>query len=432
MVAQGEHSVGAKEAPSMDRSSLLAWARQHADGEVADRPDFDLSLSSRLLRFRWNGVLTVAVGAGPTVGKTRINSVLDAVAAHLADPNGDSVVNLILGVSESEQSLNEHLGAIGTLVDAVAGSIEVRVWTISDHDGPVRIDTEQSGFTTATPARWAAMLMSASEAPVDGAAAALAGALVDRPSFALYPKLSAQGSTRPWQMRLDGLEIGRVGSTGAVLALATIDPDGPNEPRATWRNVVKMPSRSFSIDEIDQLVALIDQLIAAWTDPNRPGAVLLHGQDEHGLEAHILSGRCVLQGDSGPLQLAVPLRSGTLGAAQFPTLWGDVPRPARYLDALLADDMGRPWAVELKDQEAGGGHGAYLRHGVGQAVLYRHYIRCVEELDPWFRRFGLQRLECQAALAFPEASPAAAATVSRLRQLAELFDVEVIEFIRPS
>ena len=35
---------------------------------------------------------------------------------------------------------------------------------------------------------------------------------------------------------------------------------------------------------------------------------------------------------TGPLRLAVPFRSGTLAAAQFPTLWGDVTRPARYLD----------------------------------------------------------------------------------------------------
>ena len=75
---------------------------------------------------------------------------------------------------------------------------------------------------------------------------------------------------------------------------------------------------------------------------------------------------------AGQLSLAVPSRSGVLAAAQFPTLWGDVTRPARYLDALLADCEGRPWAVELKDQDAGGGHGAYLRHGIGQAVLYRH------------------------------------------------------------
>jgi hypothetical protein len=129
--------------------------------------------------------------------------------------------------------------------------------------------------------------------------------------------------------------------------------------------------------------------------------------------------------------LAVPVRNGTLAAAQFPTLWGNVTKPARYLDALLADGDGRPWAVELKDQDAGGGHGAYLRHGIGQAVLYRHYIRTTEELDPWFASHGLARTGCCAALAFPIAAPGAKATVGLLQDLARCFMIEVVEFERP-
>lgn len=121
-----------------------------------------------------------------------------------------------------------------------------------------------------------------------------------------------------------------------------------------------------------------------------------------------------------------------LAAAQFPTLWGDVTRPARYLGALLADNHGRPWAVELKDQDAGGGHGAYLRHGIGQAVLYRHYIRSASELDPWFELHGLDRTQSRAALAFPKAAPSTAEVIERLHALAALYNVEVIEFPRPT
>ncbi|MFZ4720621.1 MAG: iron chelate uptake ABC transporter family permease subunit, partial [Ilumatobacteraceae bacterium] len=185
------------------------------------------------------------------------------------------------------------------------------------------------------------------------------------------------------------------------------------------------------LSQVDSLVSYIDTLISAWSKGQTEGAVLQHGQAEHALEAHLLSGRLALTAPQGPLRLAVPFRSGTLGAAQFPTLWGDVTAPARYLDALLADDEGRPWAVELKDQDAGGGQGAYLRHGVGQAVLYRHYIRSASALEPWFDRHGLHPEDCQAALAFPTASAGAAATIERLRQLAEVFDVNVIEFARP-
>ncbi|MEI7993194.1 MAG: hypothetical protein WCH93_12310, partial [Actinomycetota bacterium] len=200
----------------------------------------------------------------------------------------------------------------------------------------------------------------------------------------------------------------------------------------SWLRIVGPEPLDIAPDRVDDLVALVDRLIAAWTDTKQPAAVLGHGQAEHALEAHILSGRLTLSSsESGPLHLAVPFRSRTLAAAQFPTLWGDVTRPARYLDALLADGDRRPWAIELKDQDAGGGHGAYLRHGIGQAVLYRHYIRSAAELDPWFEHYGLKRTECRAALAFPTATLSTEPVIKRLRRLAALYDVDVIEFRRP-
>ena len=131
----------------------------------------------------------------------------------------------------------------------------------------------------------------------------------------------------------------------------------------------------YTPEQVGDLVERVDHLIAAWTNVDSPGAVLKHGQAEHALEAHLVcSGRLTLETHAGPLGLAVPFRSGMLAAAQFPTLWGDVTRPVRYLDALLADRHGRPWAVELKDQDAGGGHGGYLRHGIGQAMELRSHL----------------------------------------------------------
>jgi hypothetical protein len=65
-------------------------------------------------------------------------------------------------------------------------------------------------------------------------------------------------------------------------------------------------------------------------------------------------------------------------------------------------------------------------------VLYRHYIRSAAELDPWFELHGLDRTSCQAALAFPKAAPATEKIIKRLRALAALYNVEVIEFPRPA
>lgn len=417
-----------------DKRALLIWAERNAEGPVTVKPDRQRSLSSTLLRFRWNDAITIAVGID-ALGKTRISAVLDAVAMFLGQPEPpETTVHLVLGTGPEgveDPSIQEHLGAIATLVTELRGPPEFRVWTLAPGEDPTEVTIAPPTLTTGTPARWSKLLMTAASTPVLGMAAAVAEALSGCPSFALYPKLSSLDSAEPWQMRLDGLEIGRSGATRTTLRLASNDLTRPNEPRSSWLRIVGPDPIHFTPERLNDLVVLIDQLITAWTRTDSPGAVLGHGQVEHALEAHVLSERLVLETVTGPLRSAVRFRSGVLAAAQFPTLWGDVTRPPRYLDALMADRDGRPWAVELKDQEAGGGHGAYLRHGIGQAVLYRHYIRSAEELDPWFELHGLKRTECQAALAFPRATLSSAKVIERLRTLAALFDVEVIEFTRP-
>ena len=191
-----------------------------------------------------------------------------------------------------------------------------------------------------------------------------------------------------------------------------------------------VPTRLFDRSTLDEIVDTISELIAAFSDGT--SGVLNHGQPEHGLEAHVLSGRLPLTTSTGlAFRLAVAAHDHVLRAAQFPTLWGDVTGPARYLDALLADDAGRPWAIELKDRYAGAGHGAYLRAGIGRAVLYRHYIRTATELAPWFQRYGLDHTQCRAALAFPTAPSTASGIVNQHIDLATRFDVDVIQFGRP-
>lgn len=72
-----------------------------------------------------------------------------------------------------------------------------------------------------------------------------------------------------------------------------------------------------------------------------------------------------------------------------------------------------PWIVELKVNTQG--QGQYYRHAVGQAVLYREFIRNAQSLWPWFR----------------ERSPSLDATPARrlladVETLGQLFDVDVI------
>lgn len=412
---------------TMETTDLKNWAE--AQGPVEDHPDKKLSLSSKLLRFRWNDGVAVGVGSDAP-GKVRINAVLDGLAYFTARRQPSDSLHVILGTPfGSDAAQHEQLGAIATLCTELRGGPEVRVWSVQPGGDPVELPMVAPTFTTDTPSRWNKMLMTAATAPITGMAAALVEAVRD-PRFALYPKLSSLSAPQPWQMRVDGLEIGRTGHSATTLKVGAANYLAPGEPRATWRKVVGAPSIAYPPAGLGEVVDVIHELIAAWTDANAPAAVLRHGQAEHALEAHVLSGRLQLSTTQGALGLAVPFRNGMLGAAQFPTLWGDVTGPARYLDALLADREGRPWAVELKDQ-ATGGHGAYLRHGIGQAVLYRHFIRSADQLHPWFMQHGLARTESQAALAFPNASPGTAESIARLRALAHHYDVEVIEFARP-
>lgn len=417
----------------MDTRALAQWAEAHAAGDVDQSSDRSLSLASRLLRFRWNGAPTVGLGSDVD-GKARIDSVLDGVSWFLARRDAtDDTLRLILGILTEEDAaqppLKEHLGAIGTMISELESGPVIRVWLITPNGKPTEITVRKPAFTTTTPQRWSGMLMSVAAKPVTGMAADLVAA-VNHPSFALYPKLTSQTSAEPWQMRLDGLAIGSAGFATATLELPSNNPDAPGEPRDTWRRVIGQGPIPFAPSSADHPITLIKELIDSWTTADNPAAVLSHGQPEHALEAHILSGRLQLATADMPLHPAVPFRSGVLRAAQFPTLWGNVTSPARYLDALLCDDEQRPWAVELKDQ-ASGGHGAYLRHGIGQAVLYRHFIRSADPLEPWFAQHGLKRLECRAALAFPAAATRTTGKIAELRDLASRYNVEVIEFDRP-
>ena len=112
-----------------------------------------------------------------------------------------------------------------------------------------------------------------------------------------------------------------------------------------------------------------------------------------------------------------------IGSGQLPTRWatgGD----ARYLDALMRDGQDL-WAVELKIRS--GGAGQYLRHGVGQVVLYREFIREATPLHPYLSQSGAKPSSCRAAVAFPHLSGSDAASRTRdVEALGELFDVEVL------
>lgn len=408
------------------------WAEDHSDSGIINVPtNQSMGLSSKVLRFLWNGRPSVSVCTSVS-SVERINLILSGLAWLLQEDALSSGLNAIIC---SDAATGEppwvELDALSTQAAELAGVVEVQLFLV--HPGGEPEPIHGGSFDPSPdprPSQWSDMLLAASSTPVDGLAASLAH-LVDHPSLALYPKLGTGSSSTPWQIRLDGLEVGRIGLNKGRLKLATSNFANPGEPRDTWRAVVGSESFEFTRSTFDGAINLLKELIAAWGGDDSPGAVLSHGRPEHALEAHILSGRLqLITSDDGPLFPIAPIRDGAIGGAQFPTIWGSEGRP-RYLDALLRDELARPWAIELKDQYAGGGHGSYLRHGISQAVLYRHFIRSSAALDPWFQHLGLVRGECQAAVAFPGAAPVARSRVEQHRRLAQLFDVDVIESNRP-
>lgn len=420
---------------AMDTANLKLWAISKSDVPVVDRSNTPLSLPEHLLRFRWKREETIGVGSDAD-DKLRINSVLNGISWLLAKGEPATVtLNLVLGgeLSDFDEKgrLVEHIGAISTLVRAMRQGPRVRVWSIAAGGEPEQIAVVPTEFAPKKPTEWNRKLMCAQSAKITGMAKALVDK-VQHPSLALYPKLSSLSGPEPWQVRLDGAEIGRVGAETFTLKLKTRNLNARGQPREGWLEAGLLPKETFKLDQVGSAVASVKALIEVWGKGRSPGSTLNNGHPEHGLEAHILSGRLELNSSSqGLLRVVVPPSGGKLSAAQFPTLWGDVSRPWRFLDALLVDASGRPWAVELKDQYAAGGHGQYLRNGIAQAVLYRHFIRSAAPLDEWFETNNLSRTDCQAALAFPTAPPQAANKVDRLKDLAQRFDVEVIEFARP-
>ncbi len=75
--------------------------------------------------------------------------------------------------------------------------------------------------------------------------------------------------------------------------------------------------------------------------------------------------------------------------------------------------------------EGSGGVGQYDRHALGQAVLYRQFIRQARALHFWFDDQGLDATGCKAAVVVPDLAQRSWA--QRLSRLCTFFDVDFIE-----
>ncbi len=403
-------------------TALEAWGAEDVD----DSPDYPNSVSGVVIRCVYQGRRAVAVGSDAST-EACVGAVLDLIDVHLHDGatyRGRKVAPEEVCVVLGQRSNTEALDAIGTLVHAMDGGPSVELLVTSAGERPVPMPLAAADFRGSAKAQQYLELMNA-VAPEPPALLTTVQRGVGRDELRAYPMLTAN----PWSsLRLEGLEVGRFRDKQGWLDVGKTGKTGrTGKARSVWLHAVGEPARFLVCDDEASITAATTALTKfadAWLGPAGAPRQEADKQNEHALESRIVRGDCPVTVNGQLLQVLQPDPVINWGS-QFPTRWGHIAgNAARYLDALLRDgDV--PWAIEMKVRGSGG-VGGYYRHAVAQAVLYRHFIRSAEALNPWFASRGLDRLACRAAVVVPDLD-AQPGWRDRLRAVCRLVDVELVE-----
>lgn len=372
--------------------------------------DRELSIGAAVWRLRWANQVATAVAADADL-HTTCGALLDAIAILESTCVGDldrTAVNVLVDRPLPRDALTETDLALRSLRDATAG-IAARLWYRDGAMGWVEDVGPAPRWPKGTDrvVDWVERLqIPRLMAEPKGLAVELV-ARVDDPSLQLYPSEVSKSRTDAWALRIDGLQIGVAHLNHAVLEIGKEAHNGDGPQRATFKKVfgraivtvADNPVAATQAISVEEAATKIRDVLRAFRMVDVVGAPISHRApggvaivDEHALEARLLKGLVELP--EGHL-----VRNDTMVArgSQFPTMWGVSSRP-RYLDALLC--RGRtPLAMELK--VATGGQGRYYRRSIVQAVLYAHYIKHADDLDPWFGLAGLDRSEVRACIGIP-------------------------------
>lgn len=422
------HPAGATRV-SATQVELLAHLRSLPGSDPVATQDRKNSISSKVIRCHYDGQRAVAVAAEHGA-KVQIPALLDLLDLNHHVWGRQDEVTLVVG-----QPSSEALDAVGTLVSCMTSGPAVRVVSLAG-DGTARdVDAQAQTFASdAEYPRWKGLLMAVESGPPQllrdlvAAVKEKAGSRHRESGGALraYQMLSSKGR---WSLRLEGLEIGRFKADAGRLDVGKLGSRGDESTqRKAWKQATGATG-GIDVDgrTLDEAASKVLAFATTWLPAVEPGGSASLKQDEHALESRVLRGHAPVDvPGTGRLQL---IRKDDVvnWGSQFPTKWGRG-GSARYLDALLRDGR-TPWAVEIKIQ-GGTGVGGYYRHAIAQAVLYRHFIREAQPLDPWFEKFDLDRGACQAAVLVPDMATLATSQQhwrGRLRVVAELFDLPVLE-----
>jgi hypothetical protein len=424
-----EDVVDEKQLRVTDHQGLLLALKEWGAEDIVDSPDYVHSVSGVVIRCVYEGRRAVVVGSDASTEEC-IGAVLDLVDVHLHDGatyRGTAVAADEVCVVLGERSNTEALDAIGTLVSAMHDGPSIDLLVTSAGEKPVPVPIVAADFRgTGRPQRYLELMNALAAQPPALLTTVQCG--VGREELKAYPMLTANPW---WSLRLEGLEVGRFRDKQGWLDVGKIGKTGKSgKARQVWMGVVDEPTRIDVSDDQTRIARATTVLTAfadAWLGPAGAARQEPDKQNEHALESRILRGDCPIAVDGRRLELLQPDPVVNWGS-QFPTRWGHTKgNAARYLDALMRDgDV--PWAIEMKVRGSGG-VGGYYRHAVAQAVLYRHFIRSAEALEPWFAARGLDRTACRAAVVVPDLDEQPMWR-NRLRAVCRLVDVEFVEVPR--
>jgi len=410
---------------------MLAMLRERPGAQPDATPDRKNSISSAVIRCSWDGDHAVAIGADRSVD-TKIGALIDLIelrserargrrGRHLMEEN----VTLLLGYRRDDTH-REVVDALATLRDAYNGPGRIRLVIENGAGELTDWEAGPADFAQSTSAaKWLDLMLAVDCGPPD-----IVTDLVTRvghPALRAYPMLSQWPM---WSLRLEGLIVGKMDAIKGVLDVGKPGRfGGISRQRIAWQSMHGLADPiAVSNHSLDVAAVALRAFAHSWTGASADDSEI---QDEHALESRILRGDVpvVVEGNRA-LEL---IRENPIvnWGSQFPTKWGEsAPNVRHYLDALLRDGA-TPWALELK-VDGPGAIGRYYRHGIAQAVLYRHFIRTAIPLHPWFARQDpvLDPTLCKAALVVPRFLVKQENWKRRHSELARLFDVELIEVER--
>lgn len=415
MANQGESGEG-----MMANERLRQWMGRG----VVEKTDAARGLSIRLLRNVDGGVLTIGVVAESEVDH-HVHALLDLLAWHHYEiaARTKPANHVRIGLARGNKT-ELALPALRTLQRNHTGSphIEIHVESRDDAEPQFILDEgDPPTFDGADPTRYAKYLEAWYKREPTGLAQELLRRSPDAERLRLYPQLS-QAASGQWSLRLDGLQVGLVGESSGTLQVGGTESSSQIAAK-TWRMLGG--DLAVTPDTLDDAVNRIHQLALSLGD--EPGELLDHGLPEHALESAVVRGDIAVSIGGRPLAPIGADPSRIAHGSQIPTLWSP-DGTVRYLDALMRDGQ-VPWAIEMK-VKAGGGYGAYLRHAVGQAVLYRHFLRSAPAYVPWFAHHSLDPQALRAAVLYPrptaDVQRKIAGRIGNLWLIAAAFDVQVV------